>query len=222
MLSRVLEPEAMDTLEEAQVYDAMDHSVVNEKFVADFLEAHGPCRGGELIDVGTGPAHIPIALCQADPRARLVALDLSQAMLDHASHNIFRAGLDLRIRCLLGDAKSMRLGDCSFEAVVSNSIIHHIAEPAPVMDQMARLVAPGGTLFVRDLVRPSSQSEIARFVATYAGDEPPFAQALFAASLHAALTLAEVRQIVVSLGLPPETVTMTSDRHWTWNWRRHS
>jgi hypothetical protein len=37
MLPRVLEPEVMDTPEEARDYDAMDHSAVNRVFVADFL-----------------------------------------------------------------------------------------------------------------------------------------------------------------------------------------
>jgi hypothetical protein len=45
MLPRVLEPEAMDTPEEARDHDAMDHTTVNARFVADFRAAHGPCRG---------------------------------------------------------------------------------------------------------------------------------------------------------------------------------
>ena len=39
MLSRVLEPEVMDTPEEARDYDSMDHAAVNRLFVTDFLFA---------------------------------------------------------------------------------------------------------------------------------------------------------------------------------------
>ena len=81
MLSRVLENEAMDTFEEAVDYDRMDHSAVNARFVADFLKAHGPCRGGEILDIGTGTARIPVLLCQTDPNARVIAIDLSEPML---------------------------------------------------------------------------------------------------------------------------------------------
>ncbi len=84
MIPRVLEPEAMETAEEVRQYDAMDHSAVNDRFVADFLSAHGPCRGGEILDVGTGTARIPIALARADGRARILALDLSATMLEQA------------------------------------------------------------------------------------------------------------------------------------------
>jgi ubiquinone/menaquinone biosynthesis C-methylase UbiE len=220
MLPRVLEPEAMDTPEEARDYDAMDHATVNARFVADFRAAHGPCRGGELLDVGTGPARIAIALCQADPVARVRALDLAEAMLALARRNVAGAGLDGRIVCVRGDAKALAWPDGSFEGVFSNTIVHHIPDPAPALQEMARLVAPGGTLFVRDLARPAGDAEVASLVATYAGTESPAAQALFEASLRAALTAGELRAIVRSLGLPPTGVTMTSDRHWTWIWKR--
>jgi ubiquinone/menaquinone biosynthesis C-methylase UbiE len=216
----VLEPEAMDTPSEAEDYDAMDHGEVNARFVADFLAVHGPCRGGELLDVGTGPAQIPIALCRADARARVLGIDLAQHMLARARENVDRAGHAARIRLALADAKGLGYPDSMFEAVISNTIVHHIPAPAPALSEMKRKVAPRGTLFVRDLARPATQADVDRLVSLYASDESSSAQALFAASLRAALTLEEVRAIVASLGLPTDEVHMTSDRHWTWAWRR--
>lgn len=220
MLSRVLEPEAMDTAEEAGDYDAMDHSAVNACFVADFLAAHGPCRGGEILDVGTGTARIPIALCQADSLARVLASDLSAPMLEYAHRNVAEAGLVGRIRPVEGDAKRCAWPDAPFEAVISNSIIHHVADPAPVVREIIRLLAPGGTIFVRDLARPDDVDKLDRLVRTYAGAETASAQALFRASLHAALTVDEFRALVTACDLPADGVAMTSDRHWTWTWRR--
>src|SRR5512135_342381 len=220
MLPRVLEPEAMDTPEEARDYDAMDHSEVNVRFVAEFLAAHGPCRGGKILDVGTGPARIPIALCRADPSARVLGVDLARAMVDRALLHVATAGLARRIRCARADAKMLPSPSGAFEAVVSNSIVHHIPDPRPVLAEMARVVAPGGTLFVRDLARPNCVEAVAALVTTYAGKESPTARALFEASLHAALTVAEVQGIIRDLGLPTAGVAMTSDRHWTWSWRR--
>jgi ubiquinone/menaquinone biosynthesis C-methylase UbiE len=220
MLPRVLEPEAMDTAEEARDYDAMDHAEVNARFVADFLAVHGPCLGGTILDVGTGTARIPIELARADPSAQVLGIDLSQAMLDRAVLNISGAGLATRIRCERVDAKTLPYESGRFEAVVSNSIVHHIPDPHPVLAEMARLVAPGGTLFVRDLARPESREAISALVSQYAGSETPSARALFEASLNAALTVDEVRAMVHALGMPVVGVMMTSDRHWTWTWRR--
>ena len=220
MIPRTLEPEAMDTPEEVRDYDAMDHATVNARFVAEFLDAHGPCRGGELLDVGTGPARIPIALCRADRSARVLGIDLAEAMLERARSNVAEAGLSARIRCVRADAQGLFYPNGHFEAVLSNSIIHHLADPAPALAEMARVVAPGGTLFVRDLARPDDLEMLARLVTTYAGDEAPAARALFEASLHAALTPREVRDIVRTLGRSDADVVMTSDRHWTWSWHR--
>jgi ubiquinone/menaquinone biosynthesis C-methylase UbiE len=222
MIPRVLEPEAMETAEDVRQYDAMDHSEVNARFVADFLAAHGPCQGGEILDVGTGTARIPIALVRADPQSRVLALDLADAMLEQAAINIAAAGLPHRIRCHHGDAKALLnvFGEGSFEGVISNTIVHHIPDPGPALETMARLVARGGTLMVRDLARPDSHAEIFRLAETYAASETPEARALFEASLNAALTLEEIRALVKHLGLAEHEVSMTSDRHWTWTWRR--
>src|SRR5512135_2351413 len=181
MIPRTLEPEAMDTPEEARDYDAMNHATVNARFVAEFLDAHGPCRGGELLDVGTGPARIPIAVCRADRSARVLGIDLAEAMLERARSNVAEAGLSDRIRCVRADAQGLLYPNGHFEAVLSNSIIHHLADPAPALAEMARVVAPGGTLFVRDLARPDDLEILARLVTTYAGNEAPPARALFEA-----------------------------------------
>ena len=222
MIPRVLEPEAMETAEEVRQYDAMDHSAVNSRFVGDFLSIHGPCRGGEILDVGTGTARIPIALAEADHQALVLAVDLSETMLDQAEVNIADAGLSERVRTHQGDAKALldTFGRGVFEGVISNTIIHHIPDPLPALETMARLVAPGGTLMVRDLARPESLEEIARLSSTYAAGETPSARALFEASLNAALTLEEIRALIGDLGFAAGDVTMTSDRHWTWTWRR--
>jgi len=218
MIPRTLEPEAMDTPEEAAEYDAMDHSTVNATFAADFLAAHGPCRGGSILDVGTGTARIPIEVCKLDPMAVVGASDLSEPMLAITRINVDEAGLSERVQPRLVDAKRSDDPDGSYEAVISNSIIHHIPEPRAAMAEMARLVAPGGTLFCRDLARPDSDAEVERLVEIYASGESDTARALLAASLRAALTLSEVRCIVAGLGLPAHAVQMTSDRHWTWVW----
>lgn len=220
MLPRVLEPEAMDSPDEAGEYDAMDHRAVNARFVADFLAEHGRCRGGEILDVGTGTARIPIALAEADAEARVLGVDLAGSMLDRGAVNVAEAGLTGRVTLERVDAKGLPYPDGRFEAVVSNSIVHHIPDPAPALAEMARVVAPGGTLFVRDLFRPDDETTLAGLVETYAGGESARARSLFEASLNAALTPDEVRAIVEGLGLDPGGVKVTSDRHWTWTWRR--
>src|SRR5262252_1582954 len=160
--SRVLEPEVMDSAEEARDYDAMDHAAVNRVFVDDFLAAWD--GRNPLLDVGTGTAQIPVELCRRSADARVVALDLAEHMLRVGRDNVRRAGLEDRVELRLCDAKRMPFADGTFAGVLSNSIVHHIPEPGLVLAEVVRVVAPGGVLFVRDLLRPADEATLARLV----------------------------------------------------------
>jgi ubiquinone/menaquinone biosynthesis C-methylase UbiE len=218
MLQRVLEPEVMDTPEEARAYNAMDHSEVNRRFVDDLLAA-GPVQG-EILDLGTGTALIPIELCQRDPQARLLAIDLSVPMLDLARGNVEIASLMSQIMLDRVDGKELPYADGRFAAVMSNSIVHHIREPRGVLEEAWRVLAPGGLIFVRDLLRPPDDAAVRRLVDTYAAGATPPQRQMFGDSLWAALSLDEIRSLVVAVGLDPDAVQATSDRHWTWSARK--
>ncbi len=215
MLPRVLEPEVMDSAEEARDYDAMDHSQVNRLFVADFLAAWP--GSGIVGDIGTGTAQIPIELCRQREAVSVMALDLAPHMLAVAGENVRQAGLERRITLRHCDAKDLPFADQAFAAVMSNSIVHHIPEPARVLAEMVRLTRLGGALFVRDLLRPENEAAVQRLVDTYAGDANDHQRQMFGDSFRAALTLAEARKLVRDLGFQPDTVQQTSDRHWTWS-----
>jgi ubiquinone/menaquinone biosynthesis C-methylase UbiE len=213
MLPRVLEPELMDTPEEARDYDAMDHAAVNRVFARNFLAVWS--GAGPILDVGTGTAQIPIELCYQSPAARVVAVDLADHMLALARVNVARVGVGKRITVEKADAKRFRYPDGHFGAVMSNSIIHHIPEPFVCFAEIHRVCAAGGTLFIRDLLRPADEVTLRSLVDTYAAGANDHQQKMFGDSLRAALTLDEVRELVGRLGYAPETVQQTSDRHWT-------
>ena len=194
MLPRVLEPEVMDTAEEARDYDAMDHAAVNRVFVEDFLAFWD--GGVPLLDVGTGSAQIPVELCRLSARACVEAVDLAERMLELARLNVGRAGFADRIRVEKADAKRLPYPDGHFGAVISNSIIHHIPEPFACLAEMHRVCSPNGVLFVRDLLRPNDEATLRHLVETYAAGANEHQRQMFGDSLHAALTLAEVRELV--------------------------
>ena len=60
-MERVLEPEVMDTAEEAAEYDSMDHTGPNATFLARLLELGA---SGSFLDIGTGLALIHLCRCR--------------------------------------------------------------------------------------------------------------------------------------------------------------
>jgi 2-polyprenyl-3-methyl-5-hydroxy-6-metoxy-1,4-benzoquinol methylase len=214
-MQRELEPEVMDTPDEAVAYDQMDHSEVNRRFVDELLAAWGPIDSKvEVVDLGTGTALIPIELCRRDSRIYVVAVDAAEHMLDLADSNIHVADLADRICIERADAKQAIGG--AYDVVMSNSLVHHLPEPAMFFDRAAELARPGGMLFVRDLFRPANEAEWQRLVDLYTAGESDQARQMFAESLRAALTVDEVRELVAARGFDPASVIATSDRHWTW------
>jgi SAM-dependent methyltransferase len=127
--------------------------------------------------------------------------------------NVAAAGLAGRIEIVAGgfDCAS---GLC--DAVVSNSLMHHLAKPQAAFERALEVVRNGGLLFHRDLVRPESLAELTALVERYVPAEQSVERKLLADSLHAALTLEEVRALVGALEFAKESVQRTSDRHWTW------
>lgn len=217
-LSRVLEPEVMDDEVEAHDYDRMNHGEVNARFVSDLL-ALGPDVASTL-DVGTGTAQIPIELCSHRREARVVGVDMAGHMLRIGTLRVERAGLAGVIRLEARDAKALGFSRASFSCVISNSLLHHLADPAIAVAQMVDVLAPSGLLFLRDLVRPKNEAEVGELVVRHAAGDHPRQRALFEASLRAALSLDEVASHARGAGIAGDAIRKTSDRHWTLAWKK--
>lgn len=225
-LQRILEPEVMDSEQDAREYDDMTNSGANTMFVDDLLEfarsvyededGDQEFELGDVLDLGTGTALIPVELCKRHEGCRVMAVDLAATMLDLAVYNLEANSLTQRVTLTQADAKNLGLEDSMFDVAISNSLIHHLAEPLGSLEQMSRVTSEGGILFVRDLMRPDDLETLEGLVETYMAQDTEYCRKLYGDSLHASLTLDEMRTLVSSLGFDPQSVQATSDRHWTW------
>jgi ubiquinone/menaquinone biosynthesis C-methylase UbiE len=212
-MDRKLEPEVMDTWEESVEYDAMDFIEVNTAF-AEWAIALGP-EVGLVLDAGTGPARIPILLCQQRPQWQVVGIDLSKNMLRLGEQNVQQAGLQNRIRLEWVDAKQMPYPDAHFDLVVSNSIVHHLPDPLPFLQGLKRVLKPEGGILLRDLLRPDSETAVDALVRGIGAEYNSRQRQLFRDSLCAAFRLEEIRTLLDRAGLEDVQVYQSSDRHWT-------
>ncbi|EMI15813.1 UbiE/COQ5 methyltransferase [Rhodopirellula maiorica SM1] len=218
-LARTLEPETMDAFDEAVAYLEMNHAEVNRIFADDLFA--GGTTGPRVIDLGCGPAILAIEIASRDQAIEVMAVDLSTEMLGLAKQEIDFAGMLEQIMLHQADAKTMTgYEDAIADTVVSNSLIHHLEQADEAIKTAMRLVKPEGRVFIRDLMRPESESAVESLVQLYAGDENDVAKQLLRQSLHAALTLDEIRDTAAECGIDGECVQATSDRHWTIDWTR--
>jgi ubiquinone/menaquinone biosynthesis C-methylase UbiE len=211
-MDRVLEPELMDGGDQAAAYAVADFRDVNQAFVDRFQEIFSDFTRGRIADLGCGPADIPIRLCRALSGVAVTAVDGSKAMLAHAASAVSAAKLQDRIELIQGYIPGA-LGDrAGFDAVVSNSLLHHLPDPSVLWNEIARIGRKGAAVLVVDLMRPSSKDAAQKIVDTYAKDERPILKTDFFNSLCAAFTLEEVQAQLARARLSLE-VRATSDRH---------
>ncbi|MBI4547478.1 MAG: methyltransferase domain-containing protein [Ignavibacteriae bacterium] len=213
MLKRILEPEVMDTWEDAVEYDAMDHEEVNTAFARRALELGPP--SGLVLDGGTGTARIPILMVQENPNLQIIGIDLSNNMLKVGETNINDVGLAGSISLHLVDAKDLPYPDNHFDMVISNSLIHHVPDPMPFLREINRVVKANAAILIRDLIRPEHQKAVDMLVKKYAADCTHRQRKLFQDSLMAAFTIEEVEGMLLESGIRGAQVVQSSDRHWS-------
>ena len=214
-MQRVPEPELMDDPEQARAYAEADFTEANDLFVRLFRElVGGGSLTGQVVDLGCGPADIPLRLARVYPDLRFVLVDGSQAMLAHAQAIWARAGLLGRAQMLQASLPPRDpLPASPYDAVISNSLIHHLRSPDPLWALLRSCGKPAAPVLVMDLRRPESRAEQEALVETYAADAPSVLRRDFRNSLAAAFTLEEIRQQLENAGLAHLAVRAVSNRH---------
>ena len=213
MIERVLEPEAMDTMEDALEYDSMDFSEVNTAFAERALELL-PERG-VVLDLGTGTSRIPLLMLERNPNLTVIAVDLSENMLKLGKLNIERTPFTLNVILQRVDAKQLPFIENYFDAVISNSLLHHIADPTQVLIEINRVAKSNAGILIRDLIRPATSGQVEAFVELYAGYCDDHQKKLYRDSLGAAFMISEVEELVRKSELKNVRVVQSSDRHWS-------
>ncbi len=212
-MERTPEPDLMDDDEQARAYAYADFAEPHDRFVALFRERLPSAAPRVLLDLGCGPGDVSRRLARAFPAARVIGLDGSRAMLEVGREQTRAAGLDDRIDLRHAYLPTDDLPTESPDAVVSNSLLHHLASPAVLWDTIRALARPGTAVFLMDLMRPTSATQARALVEQYAAEEPDVLRRDFENSLHAAYRPDEVAAQIDRAGLGWLRVEPVGDRH---------
>jgi ubiquinone/menaquinone biosynthesis C-methylase UbiE len=133
-------------------------AVTHRDLVQRFADAVPVHAGTAILDVACGPGIITAALA---PKAReVIAFDLTPEMLTKARQRCADAGLT-NVTFREGSATDLPFPDASFDVVVTRLSIHHFLAPARPLAEMARVLKPGGTLVLADVVSSEAPEESA-------------------------------------------------------------
>ena len=142
---------------QADTFDA--HAVIADDQVATrFQTAIGTAAEGTLLDVACGPGVVTAAL--AGRAAAVTAFDATPAMLEKARKRCAEAGLD-NVRFEQGNAEALPFDAGAFDGVVTRLAIHHFAHPKRVLDEMVRVLRPGGMAVIADVSVSEDTAEAA-------------------------------------------------------------
>ncbi len=203
----------MDNVVQAQAYAETDFSEAHDAFVSHFKSRFPDFNKGHVLDLGCGTADVIMRFARAFPEIHITGVDGAQAMLDIGLRDIEAKGCAHQIslyRCLLPDDS---LSSKYFDAVISNSLLHHLKDPLIIWDTIKKCTGRGTPICVMDLMRPDSPDEAEKLVQLYAGDASPILKKDFYNSLLAAYRTDEIINQLKTIGLDYLMVEDVSDRH---------
>jgi ubiquinone/menaquinone biosynthesis C-methylase UbiE len=134
---------------------ARKHRKIAERFgqeAAEKLALRG-FDGGRVLDVGCGFGATAIVLARALPGSKVVGIDLSDPLLEMAIQMVGEAGLCERVAFETADVQQIPYDDESFDALVNVQMLHIVEDPVAMLDEMERVLAPDGVLFMADIRR---------------------------------------------------------------------
>jgi SAM-dependent methyltransferase len=215
MMKRRPEPELMDSEAQTLAYAEADFEEANALFTEQFCARFtGLDAAGRMADLGCGPGDIAIRMAEAFPEWRVTGLDAGENMLKRARERLSGAEVGDRVDFRLAYLPDASLEAGAWDAVISNSLLHHLPNPQVLWRSIRQLAAPGAAVQVMDLMRPESEADAAELVERYAADAPDILRADFYNSLLAAYTPAEVSDQLIEAGLDRLKIESASNRHW--------
>jgi ubiquinone/menaquinone biosynthesis C-methylase UbiE len=110
-------------------------------------------KKGRILDAGCGFGETLIRLAESFPEADLTGIDLSEPLLNLARSTATKAGLSKRIEFKKADVCSTSFPDKYFDVVLNINMVHVVENPLQMLDELERILAVDGHLFIVDIRR---------------------------------------------------------------------
>ena len=210
---RVPEPALMNDFAQARAYAMADFDEPHNLFVALFKEQFPANIDSAVLDLGCGAADVTVRFANAFPLCRIYGVDGANRMLQFARNRIDHQMLHERIKLIQATLPDVELPLKMFSTIISNSLLHHLGDPAVLWRMVNDYSQRGSRIFMMDLKRPGTSEEAEIMVDKYASNEPDILRKDFFNSLLAAYRVDEIEQQLKEAGIDYLTVKEVGDRH---------
>ena len=120
--------------------------VSNLSIIAEIFE------GATVLDLGCGGGlDSLISARRVGNQGQVLAVDFSPAMLKCAKQGLLESGMT-NVRIFSGDAERLPIEDESVDVALANGIFNHNPERASIFSELARVVKPGGCVYVAEII----------------------------------------------------------------------
>lgn len=135
-------------------------STVDAVLVMDLLTdaaAAATPHASKLLDIGCGAGNYTLKMLEKLPHLSATLLDLSGPMIERASERV--AGKhEVAIKTIQGDIREIDFSDNEFDIILASAVLHHLRtddEWVSVFSKLHRILRPGGSVWISDLVHHS-------------------------------------------------------------------
>ena len=141
----------------ARRYDFLNHLLsggLDHRWRARAIRAMRLPAAARVVDLCAGTADFAIAAANASPDVRVVGVDFAAAMLAVGRDKLRGASLETRVRLVRGDAVRIPVRDAWADGATIGFGIRNVVDPGAALDELARVIKPGGTLAILELGEP--------------------------------------------------------------------
>lgn len=138
------------------IYDEMTYGMFDTGWLkSQYLEPviRAGVSSGLVLEVGSGPGYLGVEWLKSTEGTALRGVDINERMIATARRRAGGSGLGERVEYIKADASRMPFEDGFFDGVFSNCSLHEWVNPDPILDEIARVIKPGGKYCIVDMRR---------------------------------------------------------------------
>jgi len=180
------------------LYDQMQRSLRDKGWIETNEIIKSGITSGVVLELGPGPGYLGLEWLKLTSGTSLKGLDISPDMIKIAEKNAADYGLSDRVEYVLSSGEKIPFETDTFDAVFTNGSLHEWKEPVKTFNEIARVVKPGGRIFISDL-RRDMPFPVRWFLWLFT--RPKEIRSGLLCSIHASYTQEELKELIQGTGL---------------------